>query len=175
MNFELENAIPILARTPRVLDSLLRDVPPAWATAAEGPGTWTPFDVVGHLIHGERTDWIPRTEHLLAHGEAVPFVPFDRFAQFEASEGKTLPELLDTFAELRARNVRRLSDLRLTPSDLERTGQHPELGRVTLAQHLATWVAHDLDHIVQVARVMARQYTEAVGPWRQFLRIVGPA
>jgi DinB family protein len=175
VNFELNNAIPILARTPKVLDSLLRDLSPAWATAAEGAGTWTPFDVLGHLVHGERTDWIPRTEHLLAHGEAVPFVPFDRFAQFEASKGKTLPELLDTFAELRAQNLRRLADLRLTPTDLQRTGRHPELGRVTLAQHLATWVAHDLDHIVQVARVMGRQYTEAVGPWRQLLRIVGPA
>ena len=175
MNFELDHAIPVLARTPKVLDSFLRDLPPAWITAAEGPDTWTPFDVLGHLIHGERTDWIPRTEHLLAHGEAVPFVPFDRFAQFVASRGRTLTELLDTFATLRAQNLRRLSELRLTATDLQRAGQHPGLGRVTLAQLLATWVVHDMDHIFQVARVMGRQYTEAVGPWHRFLRIVGPA
>ena len=175
VDFELAIAVPVLARTPGVLDQLLRNLPPAWVSGTEGPATWSPFDVLGHLIHGERTDWIPRAEHLLRHGEAVPFPTFDRFAQLEASTGKTLPQLLDTFGELRAENLRRLDALRLTPADLERTGRHPELGTVTLGQHLATWVAHDLDHIVQVARVMGRQYTEAVGPWRRYLRIIGSA
>ena len=175
MNFDLQTAVPVLSRTPAVLDLLLRDLPPAWVSGTEGPATWSPYDVVGHLIHGERTDWMPRVEHLLAHGEAVAFPTFDRFAQFEASKTKSLPELLNTFRELRAESLRRLAALRLTAADLERTGQHPEFGRVTLGQHLATWVAHDLDHIVQIARVMGRQYTEAVGPWRQYLRIIGPA
>ena len=175
MDFDLHTAVPVLSRTPAVLDVLLRDLPSPWALHTEGPNTWSPYDVVGHLIHGERTDWMPRAEHLLAHGEAVPFPTFDRFAQFEASRGKSLPELLDTFRELRADSLRRLSALRLTAADLGRTGQHPEFGRVTLGQHLATWVAHDLDHLVQIARVMGRQYTEAVGPWRKYLRITGPA
>jgi hypothetical protein len=118
---------------------------------------------------------MPRVEHLLTHGEAVPFPSFDRFAQFEASKGKTLSELLDDFSELGAESLRRLAALRLAAADLDRTGHHPEFGRVTLSQHLATWVVHDLDHLAQIARVMGRQYTDAVGPWRQYLRIVGPA
>jgi len=175
MNFDLTTAVPVLERTPAVLDLWLRGQPEAWLHGTEGPETWSPFDVVGHLIHGERTDWMPRVEHLLAHGEAVPFPPFDRFAQFAASRGRTLGELLDTFAELRAASLRRLEARRLTPTDLDRTGRHPEFGRVTLGQHLATWVAHDLDHIAQIARVMGRQYSEAVGPWRRYLRIIGSA
>lgn len=175
MDFDLQTAVPVLARTPEVLDVLLRDLPSDWVSQTEGPGTWSPYDVVGHLIHGERTDWMPRADHLLAHGENVPFPVFDRFAQFEASKGKSLPELLDTFRALRADSLRRLTALRLTTADLASTGQHPEFGRVTLGQHLATWVAHDLDHLVQIARVMGRQSTEAVGPWRQYLRIMGPA
>ena len=175
MNFDPQTAVPVLSRTPEVLDVLLRDLPSAWVSRTDGPDTWSPYDVVGHLIHGERTDWIPRAEHLLAHGEAMPFATFDRFAQFEASKGKSLPELLDTFRELRRDSLRRLVALRLSVVDLDRTGQHPEFGRVTLGQHLATWVAHDLDHLVQIARVMGRQYTEAVGPWRKYLRITGPA
>lgn len=175
MDFDPHTAVPVLSRTPQVLNVLLRDLPPAWVACTEGPDTWSPYDVVGHLIHGERTDWMPRTEHLLTHGEDVPFPAFDRFAQFEASQGRSLPELLDTFSALRADSLRRLAALRLTPADLQRTGQHPAFGRVTLAQHLATWVAHDLDHLVQITRVMGRQYTEAVGPWRQYLRITGPA
>ena len=173
MRFELSTAIPILTRTPGVLDAWLRDLPGEWTAGNEGPDTWSPFDVVGHLIHGERTDWIPRVDHLLAHGEAVPFPPFDRFAQFEASKGKSLSELLDTFAVERTKSLARLAQLRLTPADLERAGRHPEFGRVTLSQHLATWVAHDLDHVVQIGRVMGKQYSEAVGPWSKYLRIVG--
>jgi hypothetical protein len=157
------------------VDALLRGLPDAWTTGTEGPDTWSPFDVVGHLIHADRTDWLPRVEHLLAHGASEPFPPFDRFGQFGASRGKALPELLDTFHAVRAGCLRRLAALKLTPADLARHGLHPQLGPVTLGQLLATWVAHDLDHIVQISRVMGRQYTDAVGPWRQYLRIIGPA
>ena len=173
MNFSFQTALPILSRTPAVVDQLLRDLPSAWVEATEGPDTWSPYDVVGHLIHGERTDWVPRVEHLLAHGESVAFPPFDRFAQFEASRGKSLADLLDTFRTLRADSLRRLDGLGLTEADLARTGRHPEFGRVTLGQHLSTWVAHDLDHIMQIVRVMAKQYGDAVGPWRRYLRIIG--
>ena len=169
MKFSLDDALPILRGTPHVVRALLQDIPDPWARGTEGPDTWSPFDIVGHLIHGERTDWIARTEILLAHGETRPFTPFDRYAQFEASRGKTLHELLDTFAELRAANLIRLESLGLTALDLERRGRHPELGPCTLGELLATWVAHDLSHIAQIARVMGRQYTGAVGPWRAYL------
>jgi hypothetical protein len=172
MTFCFEEGVPILRRTPAVLQALLADLREPWVTATEGPSTWSPFDVVGHLVHGERTDWVPRVEHLLAHGDAVPFPPFDREAMFEASRGLLLTELLDTFDDLRARSVERLLDLGLTDADLARTGRHPEFGVVTLGQHLATWVAHDLSHISQVVRVMAHQYVDAVGPWREYLSIL---
>jgi hypothetical protein len=173
--FELATAEPLLARTPAVLDTLLRALPDVWILGTEGSETWSPFDVVGHLIHGDRTDWIPRVEHLLAHGDQVPFPAFDRFAQLDAYRGKALSQLLDEFRDVRAVSLARLAALKLTAADLDRTGTHPALGRVTLRELLATWVAHDLDHIVQIARVMGRQYTDAVGPWRQYLRIIGPA
>lgn len=169
MNFILSDALPILRRTPMVVRSLLWDLPDSWVRGTEGPDTWSPFDIVGHLIHGERTDWIARTELLLQHGEERPFTPFDRFAQFEASRGKSLHELLDTFDQLRAANLVRLESYNLTSEDLRRRGRHPELGPVTLEQLLATWVAHDLSHIAQIARVMGRQYTAAVGPWVAYL------
>lgn len=175
MDFSLDTALPVLTRTPSVVDVLLRGLPAGWTTGTEGPGTWSPFDVVGHLIHADRTDWMTRVEHVLTHGDAVPFPPFDRFAQFETSRGRSLADLLDTFAEVRAESLTRLRALALTPADLGRHGSHGDLGRVTLGQLLATWVAHDLDHIVQISRVMGRQYTDAVGPWRQYLRIIGPA
>ncbi len=173
MNFALEEALPVLSRTPAVLRSLLGDLPESWTRATEGPDTWSPFDIVGHLIHGERTDWIPRAEILLAHGESRLFTPFDRFAQFEASRGKTLHDLLDTFAELRAANLTRLESFSLSTGDLGRRGRHPELGPVTLGELLATWVAHDLSHIAQIARVMGRQYTDEVGPWLAYLPMLG--
>ena len=175
MDFQLDAAVPLLERTPAVLKDLLDGLPPEWTAATEGPDTWSPFDVIGHLIHGERTDWMPRVEHLLKHGEDVPFPPFDMSAHFAASRGKTLSELLATFADLRADSVRRLVALGLTPDDLMRRGRHPELGSVTLAEHLSTWVVHDLNHLVQISRVMARQYTAAVGPWRKYLRVVRPS
>ena len=170
--FVLADAIDILARTPGILDVLLRGLPLPWIAAHEGGATWSAFDIVGHLIHGERTDWMPRVRVLLAHGEARAFEPFDRLAQFEASKGRTLECLLDEFAGLRAGNLRELASLQLTAGDLDRRGRHPAFGTITLRQLLATWVAHDLDHVAQIARVLARQYTDEVGPWRAYLRII---
>jgi len=174
MEFKFDTALPVLRRTPSVLADLLADLPSSWTDAVEGSNTWSPFDVVGHLIHGERTDWVPRVEHLLRHGDAVPFPPFDREAMFAASQGRSLGELLDTFAGLRTDSLNRLVALGLSDVDLPRRGRHPEFGVVTLGQHLSTWVAHDLGHISQIVRVMARQYTEAVGPWRTYLSILNP-
>ena len=172
MNFSLDDAIPVLRTTPRVLRAWLGELSDPWTRSNEGPDTWSPFDIVGHLIHGERTDWIPRIELLLEHGENRAFTPFDRFAQFRESRGKSLPELLGTFAELRESNVERLVSLRLTAKDLERRGRHPELGQVTLGQLISTWVVHDLNHIGQIARVMSWQYRGDVGPWVEYLPIL---
>jgi hypothetical protein len=172
MEFRFEEALPVLSRTPDVLRGLLADLPTGWTHATEGPGTWSPFDVVGHLIHGEETDWLPRVEHILTVGDAVPFAPFDREAMFAASQGRSLAALLERFARLRRDSLTRLAMLQLTDADLARQGRHPEFGVVTLGQHLATWVAHDLGHIRQIVRVMARQYSDAVGPWRAYLSIL---
>jgi DinB superfamily len=172
MDFRLDEALPVLRRTPAVLRALLSDVPAPWAAATEGAGTWSPYDVVGHLIHAERTDWVPRIEHLLRHGDAVAFPPFDREAMFTASQGRSLGELLDTFDGARTDSLARIQALNLSDADLVKRGRHPEFGVVTLGQHCATWVAHDLSHISQVVRVMARQYTDAVGPWRAYLSIL---
>jgi DinB family protein len=171
-SFLMEEAVAILARTPATLDALLRGLPDGWIVAHEGGETWSPFDVVGHLIHGERTDWVPRARIILEHGEARAFDKFDRFAQVTVSQGRTLASLLDELATLRRDNLRELAALRLTDADLDRRGRHPELGVVTLRQLLATWVAHDLDHVVQISRVLARQYSDQVGPWRAYLRVI---
>ena len=170
--FVMEEAVAILARTPSIIDALVRGLPDGFAAANEGADTWSPFDVIGHLIHGERTDWIPRARIILEHGDARAFDTFDRFAQFADSNGKTLRGLLDEFAALRQENLGSLSAMHLTEADLERRGKHPALGIVTLRQLLATWVAHDLDHVVQISRVIARQYSDEVGPWRAYLRII---
>jgi DinB superfamily len=170
--FVMEEAVAILARTPATLDALLRGLPDGWIVAHEGGDTWSPFDVIGHLIHGERTDWMPRARIILEHGEARTFDKFDRFAQLAMSKGRTLASLLDELATLRQDNLRELATLRLSDADLDRRGRHPELGVVTLRQLLATWVAHDLDHVVQISRVLARQYSDEVGPWRAYLRII---
>jgi hypothetical protein len=167
----LEDAATILARTPATLSALLRDLPHNWINAHEGGDTWSPFDVIGHLIHADRTNWMPRAITILEHGEAKPFVAFDRFAHFENSKGRTLSSLLDEFAAARKASVEELRGT-VTAADLGRAGQHPALGVVTLQQLLAAWVVHDLDHLMQISRVLARQYTDAVGPWRQYLRIV---
>ncbi len=175
MEFRFDEALPVLRRTPASLRSLLEDLPAGWIEATEGPGTWSPFDVVGHLIHAERTDWMPRVEHIIRHGGAVAFPTFDREAMFAAFRGRPLGEILDAFARLRAESLDRLAALHLTEGDLSRRGLHPELGAVTLGQHLSTWVAHDLSHLGQVVRVMARQYTAAVGPWKAYLSVLRTA
>ena len=168
----MEDAVAILSRTPAILDALLRGLPDGWIMAHEGGSTWSPFDVIGHLIHGERTDWLPRARIILEHGEARTFDKFDRFAQFELSRGRTLDSLLDEFSMLRRASLRDLAALEITDADLDRRGTHPFFGAVTLGQLLATWVAHDLDHVIQVARVIARQYSDVVGPWRAYLRVI---
>ena len=173
MEFSLDLVLETLSRTPHVLQRLLRDLPDEWAKSNEGPQTWSPFDVVGHLIHGERTDWVPRARIILQEGTSRTFEPFDRFAQYEAGKGKTLNELLDTFAELRRQNVEEVKGMSLSLSDLELRGVHPELGEVTLEELLATWMVHDLSHIGQIVEVMARQFGEAVGPWRAYLPELG--
>jgi hypothetical protein len=170
-DFNLDEAVAILERTPAALDSLLGGIPETWARANEGEGTWSPYDVVGHLIHGERTDWMPRARHILS-GDPRPFPPFDRQAQFAESEGKSLADLLAEFTELRRRSLTELRALKLGEDDLARTGRHPELGEVALAQLLATWVVHDLDHVAQIARTMAKAYAGAVGPWQAYLSIL---
>jgi uncharacterized damage-inducible protein DinB len=173
MEFQLDHAKDILRRTPATLTSLLQDVPDEWLFSNEGPETWSPFDVLGHLIHGEETDWIPRARMIVEYGEQRAFVPFDRFAMFEKSTCKSLRELLATFEGLRGESLRQLDELNLTPETLLRRGKHPELGVVTLSELLATWVVHDLSHIAQITRVMCKQYGDEVGPWRAYLPILG--
>ena len=169
--FNFRDAVAVLERTPATLGALLNGLPDPWIRATEGADTWSPYDVIGHLIHGERTDWIPRARHILA-GETGPFQPFDRTAQFKDSNGKALVELLATFADLRRQNLATLVGMNLTPADFERQGLHPELGQVTLGQLLATWVVHDLDHVGQIARTLAKCYGDAVGPWAAYLSIL---
>ena len=172
MEFDLQNAIALLSRTPSTLNSLLRDLPEPWLVQNEGAETWSPYDIVGHLIHGEHTDWIPRAKMILENGESRAFEPFDRVAMFQESEGKSIAELLDTFAELRKQSLHELSEMHLTPELLDKRGKHPELGVVSMKQLLATWVVHDLGHIRQIVRVMSKQYRDAVGPWQAYLSIL---
>jgi hypothetical protein len=172
MDFDLTQGIAILERTPSTLREMLFGLGPTWVDATEGPETWSPYVIVGHLIHGERTDWIPRAQIILAQGANRRFTSYDRFAQFRESQGKSLADLLDEFARLRAENLATLAGWRLTAAQLALEGEHPEFGAVTLRQLLATWVAHDLGHVAQTARVMAKQYREAVGPWRAYLAIL---
>lgn len=172
MQFQLSHAIQVLDRTPQSFRALLGGLTEDWTTPNEGPETFSAFDNVGHLIHGERTDWIPRARLILEQGPNRRFESFDRFAQYRESRGKTLAELLDEFASLRAENLSTLRGWNLSEQQLALEGEHPSLGRVTLSQLLATWVAHDLGHLAQTARVMAKQYREAVGPWRQYLPVL---
>jgi hypothetical protein len=172
MEFDLTNAVAVLDRTPQALRALLAGLPPAWTEGDEGPETWSPYVILGHLIHGERADWIPRARIILEQGPDRRFEPYDRFAQFRESEGKSLADLLDEFARLRTENLATLADWNLTEARLALEGEHPAFGPVTLRQLLATWVAHDLGHLAQTARVMAKQYREAVGPWRAYLPVL---
>lgn len=172
MPIDMEDTIVLLERTPVVLDALLRNLPETWTLRNEGGNTWSAFDVVGHLIHGERTDWLPRAKRILEFGETKAFEPFDRFAQERESHGKSLGQLLDEFARLRAENLEELRRLNLGAADLEKRGNHPALGVVTLGELLATWGAHDLTHLHQISRIMSYPYRDAVGPWRKFLGVM---
>jgi len=172
MGFDLQQTIALLARTPSTLNALLRDLPQTWTLCHEGPKTWSPFDIVGHLIHGERTDWMPRARMILQHGESRAFEPFDRLAQERESQGKSLRELLDEFARLRSENLDALRAMNLQAQDFDRCGRHPVLGVVTLSQLLATWAVHDMTHFHQLSRVMAYQYREGVGPWSAYLGVL---
>ncbi len=172
MDFNITQSIEILQRTPQVLTTLLSGLSQEWIENNEGGESWSPYDVIGHLIHGEKTDWLVRTEIILSNAPDKTFALFDRFAQFEESKGKTISDLLNEFQNLRTKNLTALKSKNVTAEDLTKTGIHPAFGTVTLKQLLATWVAHDLGHIAQVSRVMAKQYREEVGPWREYLPIL---
>jgi DinB family protein len=172
MEHNLHHTIALLTRTPAALNALLRDLPEAWTLQNEGENTWRAFDVVAHLIHGERTDWMPRARMVLKFGDTQPFEPFDRLGHARESQGKSLAELLDEFSRLRSENLDELRALNLRPADLERRGRHPALGVVTLSQLLASWAAHDLTHLHQISRVMAHQYRQTVGPWSAYLGVL---
>ena len=172
INFKLKEAVSVLSRTPEVLKVMLLGLDKDWLHHNEGKETWSPFDIVGHLIHGDKTDWMTRLRIILNESGERTFAPFDRFAQFENSRGKNMDQLLEEFAGLRAENLKKLDAMILNENDFDRKGIHPEFGEVTLRQLLATWVAHDLGHIAQISRVMANQYNGEVGPWSAYLRII---
>jgi hypothetical protein len=165
-------AISLLARTPATLDALLRDLPDTWTLCHEGESTWSAFDVVGHLIQTERTDWMPRVKSVLQFGATRAFDPVDRFAQIIENRGKSLPHLLDEFARLRSQSLDELHALNLRPADFDRLGLHPALGEVTMSNLLAAWTCHDLTHLHQISRIMAHQYRDAVGPWSIYLGVL---
>ncbi len=170
--FQPADALALLTNTPAALKALLGGLPDTWLHRNEGPDTWSAFDIVGHLIVGERTDWLPRLRIILEQGESRQFDPFDRLAQFEESQGKSLDQLLETFAHLRSENLATVQTLNLQPEDWPRRGRHPALGVVTLSELLATWAVHDLTHLHQLSRVMAHQYRNAVGPWSAYLGVL---
>ncbi|HVH66409.1 MAG TPA: DinB family protein [Gemmatimonadales bacterium] len=172
VDFDLEKTILLLARTPRVLHALLAGLSTEWTSANEGPDTWSPFDVVGHLIDGEETDWMVRARIILAQGASRRFEPFDRSRHNAVNRNRTVAQLLARFEVLRKANIAELRALNLSPEQMELTGEHPDFGSVTLQQLLATWVVHDLGHVAQISRVMAKQYADAVGPWKAYLPIL---
>lgn len=169
MKFDLKKSIDLLIKTPVVLDTLLSNLDDDWLRSNEGENTWSPFDVLGHLIHGEKTDWIPRAKIILSDAEDKTFIPFDRFAQLEDSKGKSMADLLEEFKQLRLENLQTLVSWKLSPEQLELSGTHPELGKVLLKELLATWVAHDLNHLKQISRVMAWQLRAEIGPWKKYM------
>ncbi len=172
MNFNLNQSIQILSGTPEVIKSLLTGLPDDWIHNNEGPDTWSPFDIVGHLIHGEKTDWIPRARIILSDLKDKTFVPFDRFAQFENSQGKTLDQLLSEFKQLRQENIRILETMQIDEEKLQMKGTHPDFGEVSLKQLLATWTVHDLSHIHQMTRVLGKNYRSEAGPWKAYISIL---
>jgi len=172
LNFTIEKSLEILERTPAALNSLLQNISPGWTSVNEGDETWSVYDIIGHFIHGEKTDWMVRANIILSDKADKSFEPFDRFAQFRNSNGKSLTELLNEFAALRSSNLADLRSKKITPEDSTLTGIHPAFGEVSLSQLLAAWVVHDLNHIAQISRVMANQYREDVGPWTAYLKIL---
>ena len=172
MAFNLNGSIEILKRTPKVITTFLEDLSPNWIKNNEGVQTWSPYDIVGHLIHGEKTDWVPRMNIILSNLINKRFVPFDRFAQEKEDQTRTIEDLLEEFKKLRKKNIKALKTQKLSKEDLKKTGIHPDLGEVSLKELIATWTAHDLGHIAQISRVMAKQCKEEVGPWKAYLRIV---
>ena len=172
MKFTVDKSLEILERTPKVLITMLQDISADWTSPNEGGDSWSVYDIIGHLIHGENTDWVPRTEIILSENSDKKFARFDRFAQFEDSKGKTLNQLLKEFKMLRERNIEQLRSKKITDKNLEEIGIHPAFGHVTLSQLLSTWVVHDLNHIAQISRVMAKQFKVEVGPWTEYLRIL---
>jgi len=172
MEFNLEASKALLARTPAALDALLRGLPATWTLGNEGDGTWNAFEIIGHLIDCERTNWLPRARTILQFGETQTFTPFDRGGHIRETTGRSVDQALDEFSRLRAENLRELDALHLSPLDLERRGTHPNFGSVTLSQLLATWTTHDLTHLHQLSRLLASQYSEAVGPWSRFLGVL---
>lgn len=172
MEHNLEHTISLLAHIPPALDALLRGLPEIWIFQNEGESTWSAFDVVGHLIHAERTNWLPRARTVLNCGDTQTFAPFDRWGHLKESQGKSMGQLLDEFARLRAESLAELRAWNLRPEDLDRRGQHPALGANTLSELLAAWATHDLTHLHQISRVMAHQYREAAGPWREYLGVL---
>jgi DinB superfamily len=169
---DLQQTISLLARTPATLDALLRDLPEAWTSTTEGQDTWTAFNVVGHLVDGERVNWMPRAKMILEQGDSRPFEPFDRMGHLRETQGRSLNQLLEQFAHLRSQNLAELRSWNLEQQDLERTGRHPAFGTVTLSQLLATWAVHDMTHLHQISRIMAHQYRDAVGPWSTYLGVL---
>jgi hypothetical protein len=174
MKLDLERALEVLERTPSIVEAALSGLSEEWLSAHEGPDTFSPREVLGHLIHGEETDWVPRLELILETGEEVPFTPFDRFGFRGKIEGRSIQDLIDEFTRLRRENLDFVRSLELEEKDFERRGTHPALGAVTLGQLLAAWVVHDLGHVRQIVRVLAHQYDEAVGPWKEYLTILSP-
>ncbi len=172
LEFSINHSIEILERTPEVLSKLLNGLSPEWTGNNEGGESWSPYDIVGHLVHGERADWIQRLDIILSENAVRKFTSFDRFAQFQESVGKSLQEIIEEFSQLRMENIRKLKSRNIQVADLNRTAIHPAFGEVILKNLLATWVVHDLDHLSQIARVMAHQYREEVGPWKEYLRIL---
>ena len=171
MKFDLEKGLNILNRTPSVLRSIFTDLDPEWYNNNEGGNSWSPYEILAHLIHGEKTDWVVRTKVILQYGKSQAFVPFDRFAHVGDSD-KSVDDLLDEFERLRIQNLKEISELNLTPADYDRKGLHPDLGEVNLGQLLATWVVHDLGHLAQINRVMAKQYKSEVGAWKAYLGVL---
>lgn len=172
MDHSLQTTVALLTRTPVALDALLRGLPETWTLRNEGGNSWSAREVVGHLVHGERADWTPRVKMILQFGEARTFESFDRWGHEREMDGKSLEQLLDEFARLRAGNLDELRGSNLRREDLARRGRHPALGIVTLSELLATWAAHDLTHLHQISRIMAHQYREIVGPWSAYLGVL---